>query len=370
MECPEKMRSYMEALEEEQRKIQVFRRELPLCLDLVTKAIEACKHQLSETATVTTTTNTSTEGMNGQVSECSQQNSMKGPVLEEFIPIKKTSSFDDHMEHDDDDVAEQHSNNYGSDNDKKKSNWLKSVQLWNPNPEATPREDSPPPPKRGSVSDGKTTGAFLPFLNGEKSAGKSSPSSGRAVSPLLPAAAASTSSTAERGGGEAGNREEKQKAGTQRKQRRCWSSDLHRRFLHALQQLGGPHVATPKQIRELMKVDGLTNDEVKSHLQKYRLHAKNSPPQNSANAQPPQFVVVGGIWVPSPQPQYAAAAAAATSPGPARGTYAPVAAAISIRAAQAQQKYRGSSSSKDQDEARGSSNSASTSFSARTVTVC
>lgn len=26
-------------------------------------------------------------------------------------------------------------------------------------------------------------------------------------------------------------------------------------------------VATPKQIRELMKVDGLTNDEVKSHLQ-------------------------------------------------------------------------------------------------------
>ncbi|KAL9995338.1 putative transcription factor GARP-G2-like family [Helianthus debilis subsp. tardiflorus] len=26
-------------------------------------------------------------------------------------------------------------------------------------------------------------------------------------------------------------------------------------------------VATPKQIRELMKVDRLTNDEVKSHLQ-------------------------------------------------------------------------------------------------------
>jgi len=25
--------------------------------------------------------------------------------------------------------------------------------------------------------------------------------------------------------------------------------------------------ATPKQIRELMQVDGLTNDEVKSHLQ-------------------------------------------------------------------------------------------------------
>jgi hypothetical protein len=31
-------------------------------------------------------------------------------------------------------------------------------------------------------------------------------------------------------------------------------------------------VATPKQIRELMKVDGLTNDEVKSHLQVIYAH--------------------------------------------------------------------------------------------------
>jgi len=100
-----------------------------------------------------------------------------------------------------------------------------------------------------------------------------------------------------------------------RKVRRCWSTELHRQFVAALNQLGGPQgepssssgtkftiflsnfgppacscliachirniylelmssfihavsaVATPKQIRELMKVDGLTNDEVKSHLQ-------------------------------------------------------------------------------------------------------
>nr|KYP66667.1 Two-component response regulator ARR1 [Cajanus cajan] len=62
-----------------------------------------------------------------------------------------------------------------------------------------------------------------------------------------------------------------------RKQRRCWSPDLHRRFVDALQQLGGAQVATPKQIRELMQVDGLTNDEVKSHLQKYRLHVRRFP---------------------------------------------------------------------------------------------
>lgn len=29
----------------------------------------------------------------------------------------------------------------------------------------------------------------------------------------------------------------------QRKQRRCWSHELHRRFLNALKQLGGPHGA-------------------------------------------------------------------------------------------------------------------------------
>lgn len=64
---------------------------------------------------------------------------------------------------------------------------------------------------------------------------------------------------------------------TAKKRRRSWSPELHQRFLDALQQLGGPQVATPKQIRELMQVDGLTNDEVKSHLQKYRLHNQRHP---------------------------------------------------------------------------------------------
>nr|KJB64833.1 hypothetical protein B456_010G067300 [Gossypium raimondii] len=59
-----------------------------------------------------------------------------------------------------------------------------------------------------------------------------------------------------------------------RKARRCWSPDLHKRFVNALQMLGGHQVSTTKQIRELMKVEGLTNDEVKSHLQKYRLHTR------------------------------------------------------------------------------------------------
>ncbi|KAH7387228.1 hypothetical protein KP509_16G011700 [Ceratopteris richardii] len=85
---------------------------------------------------------------------------------------------------------------------------------------------------------------------------------------------------------------------SQRKARRCWSPELHRRFVNALQQLGGSQVATPKQIREVMKVEGLTNDEVKSHLQKYRLHTRRLSPPQSASPQTPQVVVLGGIWVP------------------------------------------------------------------------
>lgn len=82
------------------------------------------------------------------------------------------------------------------------------------------------------------------------------------------------------------------RGGVSSKARRCWSPDLHRRFVAALEELGGAYginikltqvqyffithnkltrflyaVATPKQIREKMKVDGLTNDEIKSHLQ-------------------------------------------------------------------------------------------------------
>lgn len=35
----EKMQNYIEALEEERRKILVFERELPLCLELVTQGL-------------------------------------------------------------------------------------------------------------------------------------------------------------------------------------------------------------------------------------------------------------------------------------------------------------------------------------------
>ncbi|XP_051141109.1 transcription factor HHO5-like [Andrographis paniculata] len=67
-------------------------------------------------------------------------------------------------------------------------------------------------------------------------------------------------------------------AASQRKKvRRCWSPQLHNRFVNALQRLGGPNIATPKHIRALMDVEGLTNDQVKSHLQKYRIYVRKLP---------------------------------------------------------------------------------------------
>ncbi|KAL3633899.1 hypothetical protein CASFOL_022661 [Castilleja foliolosa] len=76
--------------------------------------------------------------------------------------------------------------------------------------------------------------------------------------------------------------QKKKKKKNKKKQRCCWSPDLHRIFVHALDELGGAEVATPKKILEKMKVEGLTNDEVKSHLQKYRIHIRTLASASSA----------------------------------------------------------------------------------------
>lgn len=310
-------RDYVKALEVERQKIQVFQRELPLCLELVTQAIARCKQELSDN---------SIEYRHGQ-SECSEQTSSEGHVFAEFIPLKRTSSSDS-----DNDEELQESDHQPKINDKdksisgdkKKSDWLRSVQLWNTTPDPPQKEELP---RKALVVEVKRNGgAFQPFQR-EKSIGKTNGAVAKS-----PASAPATSSTAD--GVSGGNSKKEDKEG-QRKQRRNWSPELHRRFLHALQQLGGSHTATPKQIRELMKVDGLTNDEVKSHLQKYRLHTRRPTPtihSNNNKAQAPQFVVVGGIWVP-PQDYNAAVAAANTASGEAvraaaaaaNGIYAPVA---------------------------------------------
>ncbi|XP_074561636.1 transcription factor HHO2-like [Curcuma longa] len=283
---------YIRALEEERKKIEVFQRELPLCLQLVTQAIESVEEQMCE----------------------EERSAVSGnePVLAEFIPLKPSlaSTAEEEVER-----GKQAARGFDA-----KPDWLRSVHLWNQCADTGPRVE--PPVKPIAVSLKKTGGAFQPFER-EKHA---------APPPVVSTAAAASSTTSASGsrgcggnGSTRGDKEKERQSQTNRKTRRCWSPELHHRFVDALQLLGGAHVATPKQIRELMKVDGLTNDEVKSHLQKYRLHNRRSGTAAQSNSSTsstaaPQIVLVGGILVPPPPPAITGGSCA-----PPGGVYAPVA---------------------------------------------
>ncbi|KAL6577695.1 transcription factor [Orobanche minor] len=315
-------RDYIQDLEEERRKIQVFQRELPLCLELVTQAIESCKQQLSGTTTECN------YNVNGKSESSEQISSEDVPVLEEFIPIKRASSNSDVEEDDEEGKEEKEPKKLKTDsNDNKnikKSDWLRSVQLWNQTPDPPSTQDDSPK-KVGMKGNGG--GAFHPFKKEKGVGAATEPPPENSVPP------ASTSSTVGIGHDRGGGNKKEEKESQSRKARRCWSSELHKRFLQALHQLGGSHIATPKQIRELMNVDGLTNDEVKSHLQKYRLHTRRPSPSNqntttpaAATTQAPQFVVLTrGLWMP---PEYTTATATsgeAAGGATSNGIYAPIA---------------------------------------------
>jgi SHAQKYF class myb-like DNA-binding protein len=58
-----------------------------------------------------------------------------------------------------------------------------------------------------------------------------------------------------------------------KRSRLVWTAELHTRFLNAVHHLG-INTAVPKTILQLMNVDGMTRENVASHLQKYRGHLK------------------------------------------------------------------------------------------------
>eukprot|EP00193_Tetraselmis_chui_P020925 CAMPEP_0177795074 /NCGR_PEP_ID=MMETSP0491_2-20121128/26015_1 /TAXON_ID=63592 /ORGANISM="Tetraselmis chuii, Strain PLY429" /LENGTH=678 /DNA_ID=CAMNT_0019317833 /DNA_START=295 /DNA_END=2334 /DNA_ORIENTATION=+ len=79
---------------------------------------------------------------------------------------------------------------------------------------------------------------------------------------------------------------------TSKKQRMIWTQDMHEQFVNAVEQLGIDK-AVPKRILDLMTVEGLTRENVASHLQKYRLYLKRMV----SNPDTPQPVMGGDTMV-------------------------------------------------------------------------
>eukprot|EP00958_Prasinococcus_capsulatus_P023830 scaffold3620_cov417-Prasinococcus_capsulatus_cf.AAC.4 len=74
-----------------------------------------------------------------------------------------------------------------------------------------------------------------------------------------------------------------------KKPRLVWTTELHSRFMNAVNHLGITK-AVPKTILQLMNVDGMTRENVASHLQKYRLYMKKLAglPPNASLSEVPQ----------------------------------------------------------------------------------
>ncbi|CAH9116085.1 unnamed protein product [Cuscuta epithymum] len=240
-------------LEEEMRKIDAFKRELPLCMLLLNDVIVFFKEESMK---------------------C--RKSLIGPVYEEFLPVKKSSENDDDGDNRVEAIKENDS--------KEKIKWTSSFKLWNgdkdylfsefSNNSYALKSDLRILGHSGIRIDAarkdrheELPGVVPPGLSLSTPGIKDRlediviDGNSKASEVVVPSSAATSSSLQQ----------------AFRKQRRCWSAELHKRFVSVLHQLGGPQVATPKQIRELMQVEGLTNDEVKSHLQKYRLHIRRIP---------------------------------------------------------------------------------------------
>ncbi|XP_009791664.1 uncharacterized protein [Nicotiana sylvestris] len=70
-----------------------------------------------------------------------------------------------------------------------------------------------------------------------------------------------------------------------------WTPELHLRFIHAVERLGGQDRATPKLVLQLMNIKGLSIAHVKSHLQMYRSKKTDDPNQISTDG---RFLIENG----------------------------------------------------------------------------
>ncbi|KAK9266521.1 hypothetical protein L1049_008387 [Liquidambar formosana] len=95
------------------------------------------------------------------------------------------------------------------------------------------------------------------------------PSVAPPIAPSTQPNSAEFDNSGELGSGAAGD----EPARTLKRPRLVWTPQLHKRFVDAVAHLGIKN-AVPKTIMQLMSVDGLTRENVASHLQKYRLYLK------------------------------------------------------------------------------------------------
>ncbi|KAH7851647.1 hypothetical protein Vadar_014712 [Vaccinium darrowii] len=279
---------YLKLLEDELRKIDGLKRELPLSMLLLTDAIERLKEERMK-----------------------RERSKEGQlVTEELIQLMGNS----------DENGRRAGGGLSSDSSDKR-NWMSSAKLWTAT--TAKCENCNKNVSEFSLKSGETTedgsatktrylpcnfknrgGSFVPFegtsgLATMKEAAKVG-SQEQGVLILKPVAEngsidldfegnskhSDSSSVTEQMKPQIKFKPHLQQQFKQQKKkhRRCWSPELHRRFVDALGLLGGPQTATPKHIKQLMQVDTLTNDEVKSHLQKYRIHVLKQQDSSTATS--------------------------------------------------------------------------------------
>ncbi|XWS41955.1 hypothetical protein CRYUN_Cryun17cG0126700 [Craigia yunnanensis] len=224
-----KINDYVKRLEDEMKKIDAFKRELPLCMLLLKDGIERLKEE-----------------------ELQCKEMEDGSVTEELmLPLKKNAEENGRV-------------NMENDGGDKKS-WMSSVQLWNSNfnnvdhnkkPNTVPElklrtEEEYLSENPIELCNNKSRkGAFVPFKGqvDKENSGLSlmTPSSELAsCNPIF-----KSNGSCRIGSGSSLHAEHnqikfqtksqhQQQQQNSRKQRRCWSPELHRRFIEALQQLGG-----------------------------------------------------------------------------------------------------------------------------------
>ncbi|XP_073126500.1 transcription factor HHO6-like [Henckelia pumila] len=233
-----KLDEYVCRLQDEVKKIYGFKRELPFCMLLLNDAIVMMKDELMK---------------------CRRSSTQ--PLLKEFIPLKKNEEVEI--------VKENTLTNVITD----ERSWKNSLQLGNLN---------------NNHHFGNSGFDDINHMLKQDISRKSAKEEKNHPLEIMVKEEDDESSL-----------ESNLKAGEKqptKKQRRSWSPELHHRFVEALLKLGGPGAATPRLIRENMAVDGLTLDQVKSHLQKYRIHMKKSNP--SANIQPHVVGIGAGLRPP------------------------------------------------------------------------